>query len=172
MLKKIKSLIKQIIMLSKEEKKIPKLENTTSDIIVSGIDKIKVNLASCCDPVYGDDIVGFITKGNGISIHRSSCQNLAMMADRLIEVSWSDKKESKYGCDLVVYSNTSDNKLTDITILASKLDVNLSGVKMISRGNNTVYEMQCFVKDLPHLQKLMKELEKESYIKSVERLMR
>ena len=51
-------------------------KNPDTDIIVSGIDKVKVNLANCCNPIYGDDIIGYITKGNGISVHRKSCRNL------------------------------------------------------------------------------------------------
>ncbi|WP_289478855.1 hypothetical protein, partial [Klebsiella pneumoniae] len=64
--------------------KVVKINSKTidADIIVSGIDKVKVNLANCCNPVYGDPIIGYITKGNGITVHRMNCHNLEMLEDR------------------------------------------------------------------------------------------
>ena len=141
------------------------------DINMTGIDNIKVSLASCCDPVYGDSIVGYITKGNGISIHRATCPNLLRMDDRLVSVSWSNNPASKYSVDLVIYSNTSDNNLADIIATTSKIDANINGVKIIDRGSNTVYEMACFVKNLEHLEKVLVELNKKPYINNIERLM-
>ena len=156
----------------KEEVKVKKIDKeTSSDIIVAGIDNIKVSLASCCDPVYGDSIVGYITKGNGISIHRATCPNLLRMDDRLVSVSWSNNPASKYSVDLVIYSNTSDNNLADIIATTSKIDANINGVKIIDRGSNTVYEMACFVKNLEHLEKVLVELNKKPYINNIERLM-
>lgn len=154
------------------EVKTKKIEKeTSSDIIVAGIDNIKVSLASCCDPVYGDSIVGYITKGNGISIHRATCPNLLRMDDRLVSVNWSSNPASKYSVDLVIYSNTSDNNIADIIATTSKIDANINGVKIIDRGNNTVYEMQCFVRNLEHLEKVLLELNKKPYINNIERLM-
>ena len=75
-----------------EEKEAPKkvvIEDKQADIIVAGLDKVKVNLANCCNPVYGDEIIGYITKGNGISIHRVSCHNLDVFDNRTVEVNWS-----------------------------------------------------------------------------------
>ncbi len=147
-----------------------KLSETSSDVMVAGIDNIKVSFASCCDPVYGDPIIGYITRGNGISIHRSNCHNLARMEDRCIEVSWTNKPNSKYETDLIVYSNTNENKLADIIKITSKLDVNIDAVKVITKGSTNVYEMTSYVRNLDHLNKLLLELKKEPYIDNVERL--
>lgn len=153
-------------------KQIAKLSENSSDIIVAGIDKIKVSLASCCSPIYGDDIVGYITKGNGISVHRSNCHNLAMMNDRCVEVTWSNMPASKYETELVIYTNTSENMLADIIQKTSKLDVNIYEVKMISKGDFAVYEMEIYVKNVEILTKLLLELNKAPYITNVERLIR
>ena len=93
------------------------------------------------------------------------------MDDRLVSVSWSSNPASKYSVDLVIYSNTSDNNLADIIATTSKIDANINGVKIIDRGNNTVYEMQCFVRNLEHLEKVLLELNKKPYINNIERLM-
>ena len=81
-----------------EEKEAPKkvvIEDKQADIIVAGLDKVKVNLANCCNPVYGDEIIGYITKGNGISIHRVSCHNLDVIDNRTVEVKWSDSTNKR-----------------------------------------------------------------------------
>ena len=158
----------------KEEVKIKPVvmkEDSSSDIIVAGIDRIKVSLASCCDPVYGDDIIGYITRGNGISIHRSNCHNLAMMEERCVEVAWSNTPASKYEVSLILYSNTNENKLADIIQKTSRMNVNIDGVKVVSRERVIVYEMEAYVKNVDHLEKLLLELRKEPYIVNVERLM-
>ena len=152
-------------------KNIVKVNDSASDIIIDGIDKIKVSFASCCKPVYGDDIVGYITRGNGISIHRSACRNLASMDDRCIKVSWDDKPTNKYYSDLIIRTNTIENKLADIIQTTIKISVNISSVKTISREEYATYEMEVVVNDKEHLTKLLLDLNNLSYITSVERLM-
>ena len=169
------SVIHVIYKPVEEEKpkiKTPVKIEGTNDVIVAGIDKIKVSLAACCHPVYQDEIVGYITKGNGISVHRSNCHNLAMMDDRCIQVEWSNTPALKYETELVIYTNTSSNMLADIIQATSKLEVNISEVKVISRGDMAVYEMTAYVKNVTHLEKLLLELAKQPYIINVERLIR
>ena len=151
-------------------KNIVKISDTASDIIVDGIDKIKVSIASCCKPVHGDDIVGYITRGNGITIHRSTCRNLASMDDRCIKVSWDSTPTNKYYSDLLIRTDTLDNKLADITSAASKISVSINSIKTISREEYATYEMEVVVKDLEHLNKLILDLNNLPYITSVERL--
>ena len=152
-------------------KNIVKINDNASDIIVDGIDKIKVSIASCCKPVHGDDIVGYITRGNGITIHRSNCHNLASMDDRCIKVSWDDKPSNKYYSDLLIRTNTLDNKLADIIQSTSKISVNITSIKTISRDEYATYEMEVAVNDINHLTKLLLDLKNLPYITSVERLM-
>lgn len=151
-------------------KNIVKINDNASDIIVDGIDKIKVSIASCCKPVHGDDIVGYITRGNGITIHRSNCHNLASMDDRCIKVSWDDKPSNKYYSDLLIRTNTLDNKLADIIQATSKISVNITSIKTISRDEYATYEMEVAINDVNHLTKLLLDLKNLPYITSVERL--
>ena len=66
-----------------------------NDIIVAGCDDILVNLASCCTPVFGDEIIGYITKGQGITVHKKSCVNMREIKDRLIDVEWNNKNDTE-----------------------------------------------------------------------------
>ena len=61
--------------------------------MVEGIDEIKVTLASCCTPIKGDKILGYITKGKGITVHRVECHNIAKLEERLIDVSWNENSD-------------------------------------------------------------------------------
>ncbi len=146
--------------------------NTDADIIVTGIDKVKVNLANCCNPVYGDDIIGYITKGNGISVHRINCHNLEMLEDRTLEVTWGSNSNKRYFISLIIYTNTKDNHMLDLMQSISMLNVSVDEIKTISKVDNILYEVGCYVTGLEQLNKVILTLTKASYIDKVERVMR
>lgn len=146
--------------------------NTDADIIVTGIDKVKVNLANCCNPVYGDEIIGYITKGNGISVHRINCHNLEMLEDRTLEVVWGSNSNKRYYTSLVVYTNTSDSHMLDLMQSISMLNISVDEIKTISRVDNILYEVGCYVTGLEQLNKTIMTLNKANYIDKVERVMR
>ena len=120
--------------------------------------------------VHRDDIVGYITRGNGITIHRSTCRNLASMDDRCIKVSWDSTPTNKYYSDLLIRTDTLDNKLIDITSTVSKDNVSITSIKTINRDEYATYEMEVAVNDKAHLDKLILDLDNLPYITSVERL--
>lgn len=162
-----------------QEIPVPKIVKITSkqieaDIIVAGIDKVKVNLANCCNPVFGDEIIGYITKGNGISVHRANCHNLAMLDNRTVSVSWNKDttKEKRYLALLMLYTNTQDNKMAEIVQRTSIMNVSINSIKAISKSEGFTYELAIFVRDLEHLEKVVLELNKQSYIYKIERVMR
>ncbi len=146
--------------------------NTDADIIVTGIDKVKVNLANCCNPVYGDEIIGYITKGNGISVHRINCHNLEMLEDRTLEVIWGSNSNKRYYTSLIVYTNTSDSHMLDLMQSISMLNISVDEIKTISRVDNILYEVGCYVTGLEQLNKAIMTLNKANYIDKVERVMR
>ena len=146
--------------------------NTDADIIVTGIDKVKVNLANCSNPVYGDEIIGYITKGNGISVHRINCHNLEMLEDRTLEVVWGSNSNKRYYTSLVVYTNTGDNHMLDLMQSISMLNISVDEIKTISRVDNVLYEVGCYVTGLEQLNKAIMTLTKANYIDRVERVMR
>ena len=144
-----------------------------TDIIVNGIDKVKVNLASCCSPVYGDEIVGYITKGNGITVHRISCHNLEMLEDRTLEVKWNETSSNKrYLTYLLVHTTDSDNHMLDLVQTISMMNISVDGIKIMSKGEKSIYEISCYVLDLTQLEKLILVLSKNKFIEKVERAIR
>ena len=160
-----------------EETQAPKVvkvttKSTDADIIVSGIDKVKVNLANCCNPVFGDEIVGYITKGNGISVHRINCHNLEMLEDRTVDVSWNDNTNKRYLSCILVYTKDSENHMLDIVQSISMTNVSVDGIRIINKGDKSMYEVDCYVTGLEQLNKLLLNLEKHSYVEKVERAMR
>ena len=151
--------------------KVVKAQEETA-IIVDGIDKVKVQLASCCMPIPGDEIVGYITKGNGISIHRTTCHNLVDLDERCVNVRWnSDAPSKKYATSIVLYTNTLDNPLVEIVSKLSPLDAQVDEVKVMHR-DALVIEMQVLVRDLEHFNKVKTELLKLPYINEIERVYR
>lgn len=143
-----------------------------ADIIVNGIDKVKVNLANCCNPIYGDEIIGYITKGNGITVHRINCHNLALLDNRTIEVSWNSNTNKRYLANILVYSNTTDNHMLDIIQMISMMNINVDGIKTMNRTREVVYEISIYVTGVEQLDKLMLSFNKLGYIEKVERLIR
>lgn len=165
------------IIEKQEEAPTPKVVKVTSknkdaDIIVSGIDKVKVNLANCCNPVYGDPIVGYITKGNGITVHRLHCHNLEMLEDRTLEVNWNTNVNKRYMTCLLVHTNSLDNHILDLIQVISMMNVSVDGFKTINRGDKTIYEINCYVTGLEQLEKVITAINKNTYVEKVERTMR
>ena len=160
-----------------EEKPQPKIEKSNSkssdiDIIVSGIDNVKVNLANCCNPVFGDEVIGYITKGNGITVHRISCHNLEMLEDRTVEVLWNKSVKKKYMTCLFIHMNDEKNHMLDLVQTVSSMNIGIDGINILNKGKNAVYELTCYVTGIEQLEKLIFSIQKNSYVEKVERAIR
>lgn len=111
-----------------------KNKNETGIDIAGGMDNLMLRLSHCCNPVPGDEIIGFITKGHGISIHRQDCPNITQLEDgedRLIDVSWSNndlKSHAKYEVTLEVYAFNRDGLLNDVIQTLNSMQININGV--------------------------------------------
>ena len=107
-------------------------KNTGKDIIIDGVGNLMHNIARCCQPVPGESIVGYITQGRGISIHRKNCEQLADLEDahpeRIINASWGDSQTSGYTLTLRLIADDRNGLLKDITTVLSNEKVNLIGV--------------------------------------------
>ena len=121
--------------------------NYKNDIIVAGIDDILINIAECCHPVKGDDIIGYITKGNGITVHKKNCINLKGINTRLISVSWNMDSENTYISKLKVYTLDKKNNMLEIITKASLKNVSITSINEFSKNNSFGYNITIKVKD-------------------------
>lgn len=150
---------------------IPKI-NYKNDIIVSGCDDILVNLASCCKPVYGDNIVGYITKGQGITVHKNDCVNVKDLNERLIDVSWNESKidDSRYYVSKITIStNALKSNILDIVTKATLRNVVVSSINEINRNSVTYYDLIVKVKSKDDLDLFISELNSLSFVTNVKR---
>ena len=154
---------------SKPKRPIITMDN---NVIVEGIDKVKVNLANCCNPIPNDEIVGYITKGNGISVHRKSCHNLEYLDNRMINVKWNDNPSGKFLTTIVVYSKTSDKAMIDIMQKASSLGINVDSIKTLNKLDGITFEMDLYVTGTEQLNKFMNDVMNMKYINNVVRFMK
>ena len=141
-------------------------------IIVKGVSSMKINLAPCCTPVYGDSIVGFVTKGQGIKVHRTECPNINKDKARLIDVEWdSVHPEYKYEANIRVYSNDRNYLLTDLVTCISQFKANLLAINVaVNQEDLTATgSLTLMVNDAEHLELIMANLRKVYSVISVER---
>ena len=122
--------------LRAEEAKRRKRDQEMRDnpgIIVKGVDNLMIRISRCCNPVPGDNIIGFITRGRGISVHRSDCTNIISLPEeeksKMIAVEWEDLKEGKsYSTDVLIRAIDRKGLISDISKACDDLDVDISGV--------------------------------------------
>ena len=159
-----------------EEKPVSKVKKSSTGIIVSGLDKAQIKLANCCHPVKGDDIVGYVSKGAGIIVHRYECPNVKTIeSERLIEVFWDDEpiQNISYESALSILSYDRKNIVVDIinTINSNSISIKSISSNKLKTGE-ILTKVKVVVKDLPTLERAITNLEKNSDIYTIERVMR
>ena len=163
---------KEELLLKKKQVKNVDLSELKDDVIVEGIDHIKVNVASCCKPVPGDNIVGYITKGYGITIHRSLCPNLKEVEDRTIDVHWNEVTEKKYPATLIIRTQKVDNILVDIISKTSNQNILLQRINTITRQDDITYDLTILVKNKDDLDKFIREIDSMAPVFEIERIIK
>lgn len=142
----------------------PKKENRfTQGVTVKGVDNIKVRFSKCCNPVPGDEIVGYITRGRGVSVHRKDCPNIKDLAshERYIEVEWATNEKASYQAEIQIKASDRPGLLTDITQRIT--DVNLTVTSLNARTNKeklVVMNITLETKDVEQLKDLMKKIKR------------
>ena len=125
--------------------KRPKSHETHSSngIVVKGVDDVLVRLSKCCNPVPGDRILGFVTRGRGVSVHRADCpnaQDLQRQPERIIQVAWEEAPTKDFSYKVEVYVSAMDrmNLLRDVTVVLSECNANVLASSTNSRRDNSV----------------------------------
>ena len=169
----VKSVVKNKDEESNEQKKEIKVKvlDTDNDIIVGNTKNIQTHIANCCLPIPGDDIIGFITKGSGISIHRKNCLNINDMDDRVINANWNTKIKNKYYSDIVIYTNTKDNKIVDIVQTSASMNIQIESINLLNKSDKNIYSLEVVISSLDEMNKYLKELRKIQNVVEVERIM-
>jgi len=145
-----------------------------SGIIVKGIDNCLVRLSRCCNPVPGDQIIGYITRGRGVSVHRSDCTNVgSMIGDgRLIDVAWyKDKnKNTAYQADVTVMANDRTALLFEITDAIAKTNISMKAINArTTREQVAIMNLTLEINDAEQLEKIIRKLKKIDSVFDVER---
>lgn len=125
-----------------EHKASKKKSEATGGISIKGVDNLLIRLSKCCNPVPGDAIVGFITKGRGVSVHRADCTNITSLPDheraRFIDVEWDiEKQASTFETDVSVISEDRKGLFSDLSKICEDMDVHITGVIGKSNNDNT-----------------------------------
>jgi len=163
---------KEEIILNKVNNNIEVKIHVKNDILVEGIDDIKVNIASCCKPIPGDQIVGYITKGNGISVHRCNCPNINEIEERLIDVKWNNEINKKYSTNILVQAVDNKNVLIDIISKTSSSDVVVQSINTINNNDHFMFDIVLLVANIEKLNKFINDLEMLDKIIKVERIIK
>ena len=141
-----------------------------NDVLVEGMNEIKVTLSGCCKPIPGDNIIGYITKGSGITIHRSNCKNIIDLDERLINVKWNEDMNKKFPTDLLVYTDPNDNLLDIITVAGSN-NVMIESVTTITKSEFKIYSLTVLVENTDKLDKFCKDIDNLKFVSKIERQM-
>ena len=138
-------LVKEQITADKVSKNSAVIKSK-SGIVVKGLNDVAVRFSKCCSPVPGDEIIGFVTRGRGVSIHRTDCVNIMNLPEedrvRMIEAEWSSmpKQDELYSAEIIVYANNRTGVLVDITKIftENKIDVKSMNVRTSKKGTATI----------------------------------
>src|SRR5207302_5141793 len=126
-----------------------------SGILIVGVDRLMTGLARCCKPAPPDAIVGFVTRGKGITIHRQSCSNVARMKEkqpeRLISADWGTPRDEVFPVDVVVEAMDRQALLRDISEVFSREKINVTAVNTLSRNLQARMSFTIEVKSLAQL---------------------
>ena len=159
-----------------KEDKVPRSERpekyySISGVKLAGIGQPFVRFARCCNPIPGDDILGFITRGRGVTVHVANCPEISGETERLVEVEWSVKEESLYTVGISIESDDRRGLLAEVATAIARESVNIAGGNISTADERAATRFSIQVTDRDHLRKVMDSIGKIKGIKRVERKM-
>ncbi|MBN2984805.1 MULTISPECIES: RelA/SpoT family protein [Cohnella] len=149
----------------------------SSGVSVKGVDNLLVRFARCCSPVPGDDIVGYITRGRGVSVHRADCSNIPVAAEgeeaaRVIEVEWEETTEANYSVEIEILGHDRRGLLNEVLQAVSESKTNIAAVSGRSDRNKVaIMHLTILIRNKDHLQSVVEKIKRVKDIFSVQRLM-
>jgi len=159
-------------ILDRIRKKFTKPES--AGVSITGVDDVMVRFSKCCDPLPGDDVIGYITRGRGISVHRRDCAMIHEAdSDRLVDVSWNVKGKQTYPVHIRVICYDKKGLLAEVSNVISGLDINIAHATVeTTPDQSAICDFQLDVHNLRHLNDVVSALKKLKSVQSVERVRR
>ncbi|MDI9487140.1 MAG: bifunctional (p)ppGpp synthetase/guanosine-3',5'-bis(diphosphate) 3'-pyrophosphohydrolase [Bacillota bacterium] len=149
------------VVFEKEERQDERPKTSHSDILIEGFDDFLVRLSHCCNPVPGDEIVGYISRGRGVSVHRADCVNMKNIdKERLIKASWANISDNTFRTILRIECVDRNGILGQIsaTISSMKIPITYMNARTIKSGHSAVINIGVEIKDLNDIEYIIKKL--------------
>ena len=145
--------------------------NSETGVVVEGLTNPQLKLGSCCNPIPGDEIVGYVTKGNGIVVHHCNCKNIkSFQMERLIPLSWAADPGRKYPVSIKIYATSNMNLLVEIMNTVSASGMSILAISAKSNNNlETVVKLKVMTSNLMELEKMIINMKKVKFIYNIER---
>ncbi len=145
--------------------------NNETGVIVEGLTNPLIKLGSCCNPIPGDNIIGYVTKGSGIVVHHIGCKNCkSFQMERIIPLEWASNPDRKYPCSIKIDAATNINLLVDIMNTVSASNMSILSINATSNKDlETTVKLKVMTKSLVELEKMIINLKKNKYIYNIER---
>ncbi|MDP5272776.1 RelA/SpoT family protein [Chengkuizengella axinellae] len=145
-------------------------------VSVKGIDNLLIRFARCCNPVPGDEIIGYITRGRGVSVHRADCNNIPTGSDeeshRLIEVDWESEVEANYNVEIEITGHDRRGFLNEVLQTVSETKTIISAVSGRSDRNKvSIIHMTILIRSKEHLHSVVEKIKRVKDVYSVQRIM-
>lgn len=149
------------------------LKKTRSNVLVVGVDSLMTQLAKCCHPAPPDEIIGFVTRGRGVTIHRIDCPNvrnlLANDLERMIDVSWGDQSEAVYPVDIYIVARDRQGLLKDVSEVFMREKQNITGLNTMNVKGDAHMRISIEIRSSEDLRRSMGELRDVKGVMSVRR---
>lgn len=157
-----------------ESKPVP-YGKASHGVRVKGVDNIMIRFSRCCNPLPGDDIVGYITRGRGVSIHRKDCDNIKAHSreeiDRMVEVMWAEQGETTYPVDIQIFGIDRSRLVTDVMNTVMDTRTSILGVNArVGKDREASIQLSVEIRNLDHLQYIISKIRKVKDVTMAERV--
>jgi GTP pyrophosphokinase len=159
------------IPAEKPKKKAPPI--STPGISLTGIEDVMVHYAKCCNPIPGDEIVGYISRGRGINIHIAQCPHIQEFdSERVVDVQWSIREKHTYPVGMRVVCKDQKGLVAELSAIISSMDINISHAEIDTRGHDmqAICDFKLDVNDLNQFNQIVSAIKKLKSVISVERI--
>jgi len=150
-----------------------RVARNASGIRIAGVDDVLVRLSKCCSPVPGDPIMGFVTIGKGVSVHRADCPNTAFMnaaPERILEAEWLDQSSLTHAVDIEIEATDRGGLLQDVLGVAAGLKTAISSVKAGTKRDMALISLTVQISNIEHLHTLLRKLQSIKDVRNVWRV--